>query len=85
MKRSFFLAALLFKGAWSLACEVCERQQPAILKGIVHGAGAESRWDYLIVSIVMAIVVLTCFFSLKWLLQPGERSGQHIKRKILNY
>ncbi|WP_127126255.1 hypothetical protein [Pseudoflavitalea rhizosphaerae] len=85
MKKSFFMAGLLFLSGWSLACDVCERQQPALLKGITHGAGAESRWDYLIVSLVMAIVAFTLYFSIKWLVRPGERSVQHIKRKILNY
>ena len=44
----------------------------------------DSRWDYLIVWITVAIVLLTLFFSVKWMIRPGEKSGTHIKRMILN-
>lgn len=67
-----------------MACPVCERNQPKVLKGIVHGAGPDSQWDYLIITAVAVIVVLTLFFSVKWLIKPGERNDNHIKRTILN-
>lgn len=83
--RKLFLIALLFcNTAWVLACPVCERNQPKILKGITHGAGPDSKWDYLIVWITVAIVLTTLFFSVKWLIRPGEKSDRHIKRFILN-
>ena len=66
------------------ACPVCERNQPKLLKGVVHGAGPDSQWDYLIIGIVALIVVLTLFFSVKWLVKPGENHINHIKRTILN-
>lgn len=66
------------------ACEVCERNQPKILKGITHGAGPEGNWDYVIVGVTMIIVVLTLFYSIKWLIKPGEASQKHIKRFILD-
>ena len=53
--------------------------------GITHGAGPQSNWDYLIVSAVAIIVVATLFFSVKWLLWPGEKGEKHIKRIVLNY
>lgn len=68
----------------ALGCPVCDRNQPSVLKGITHGAGPESRWDYLIVWITVAIVLLTLFFSIKWIIRPGEKSDAHIKRMILN-
>lgn len=68
----------------AMGCPVCERNQPSALKGITHGAGPESRWDYLIVWITVAIVLLTLFFSVKWIIRPGEKSNAHIKRMILN-
>lgn len=68
----------------AVACPVCDRNQPSVLKGITHGAGPESRWDYLIVWITVAIVLLTLFFSVKWIIRPGEKSDAHIKRMILN-
>lgn len=67
----------------ALACPVCEKQQPEILRGITHGAGPEDRWDYVIVWTMVLIVVVTLFYSVKWLIQPGERSKDHIKRFIL--
>ena len=67
-----------------LGCPVCDRNQPSVLKGISHGAGPESRWDYLIVWITVVIVLLTLFFSVKWIIRPGEKSDAHIKRMILN-
>ncbi len=66
------------------ACPVCERNQPKLLKGVVHGAGPDSQWDYLIIGIIAIIVVLTLFFSVKWLIKPGERQHNHIKRTVLN-
>ncbi|MGS4344509.1 hypothetical protein ACKUSY_02705 [Myroides odoratus] len=65
-------------------CPVCERNQPKLLKGVVHGAGPDSQWDYLIIGIIAIIVVLTLFFSVKWLIKPGERQPNHIKRTVLN-
>ena len=67
------------------ACDVCEKQQPKILRGITHGGGPQNNWDYLIVSVAAAIVVTTLFFSIKWLLSPGEKGEKHIKRIVLNY
>jgi len=68
----------------AIACPVCERNQPKVLRGVTHGAGPESQWDYVIVWTTVAIVLLTLFFSVKWLIRPGEKSEKHIKRMILN-
>ncbi len=84
MKKIMFTLALLLQSLWLIACPVCERNQPKVLKGITHGAGPESQWDYVIVGVTAAIVLATLFFSVKWLIKPGERSEQHIKRFILN-
>ena len=75
---------LLCNAVWVMTCPVCERNQPKILRGITHGAGPESKWDYVIVWATVAIVLLTLFFSVKWLIRPGEKSDRHIKRFILN-
>ena len=66
------------------ACDACVKQQPKILRGITHGAGPQGDWDYLIVSVAAAIVVATLFFSIKWLISPGEKGEKHIKRIVLN-
>jgi uncharacterized protein HemY len=84
MKKIFLTVVLLLNALWVFACPVCERNQPKVLKGITHGAGPESQWDYAIVCVTVAIVLCTLSFSVKWLIRPGEKSDSHIKRFILN-
>lgn len=84
MKKILCLLLILFKQINTMACPACEAAQPKILRGITHGAGPSGKWDYLIVAIVVVIVLFTLFFSIKWLIRPGEKSPQHIKRLILN-
>ena len=78
---SFIVLMLMF--VVSFSCPVCERNQPKILKGIVHGAGAESNWDYVGVWIIAVIAVITLFLSIKWLIKPNENNPDHIKNFIL--
>ena len=83
--KSLFAFIIFFLADISIyACDACEKQQPVILRGITHGAGPQSNWDYLIVSVAAAIVVATLFFSIKWLFSPGEKGEKHIKRIVLN-
>jgi hypothetical protein len=84
--KSLFAFIIFFIANISVyACDACEKQQPQILRGITHGAGPQSNWDYLIVSVAAAIVVATLFLSIKSLLSPGEKGEKHIKRIVLNY
>ena len=85
MKKILFLSILLAGFMTVYSCPVCEKQQPRILKGITHGSGPQSDWDYLIIWVTVAVVLATLFFSLKYLLSPGEKSKNHIKRLVLNY
>lgn len=82
-KVTAFLIFLLASTA-AFACPVCERNQPKVLKGITHGAGPEGNWDYVIVWTTVVIVLATLFFTIKWLVKPGEKSKSHIKREIFN-
>lgn len=82
-KVTAFLIFLLASTA-AFACPVCERNQPKVLKGITHGAGPEGNWDYVIVWTTVVIVLATLFFTIKWLVKPGEKSNSHIKREIFN-
>ena len=84
MKKIFASLLLALSGFASFACPTCEKQQPALLKGITHGAGPDGKWDYVIVAIVVIIVLFTLFYSVKWLIRPGEQSQSHIKRLVLN-
>lgn len=67
----------------AMACPVCEKQQPRLLRGITHGAGPESEWDWIIVGISLTITLYTFFRSLKLLVRPGENEQSHIKQSIL--
>lgn len=84
MKKIFLTIGLFACSLWAIACPVCERNQPKIFRGITHGAGPDSKWDYVIVSVASLIVLLTLFYSVKWIIRPGEKSDGHIKRFILN-
>lgn len=84
MKRILLLFIVLMSGITTIACPVCERQQPKLLRGIIHGVGPDSKWDYLIVGTTILIVIATLFYSIKWLLRPGEKSATHIKNTIIN-
>jgi phage shock protein PspC (stress-responsive transcriptional regulator) len=86
MKRIILLLVILFAqaGVMVKACPVCERQQPKITRGIIHGTGPDSSWDYVIVAVIAVITIITLFYSVKWLVKPGETEKQHIKYFILN-
>ncbi len=84
MKRLLIILAILFTSIGAFACPVCEKQQPAVLRGISHGTGPQSNWDMVIIWVTVALVVLTLYFSIKFLVRPGEKSEDHIKRFILN-
>jgi hypothetical protein len=85
MRKIYFSIVLLLAYASSSACPVCEKKQPKVLQGIAHGAGPESQWDYVIVWGIVAITVLTLFFAIKWLIKPGEKEENHIKRMFLTF
>lgn len=78
------LAALLVCAAAARACPDCATSQPRILRAISHGPGPDSRWDYLIALAFVIITLFTGFYSVKWLIRPGESAKTHIKRFILN-
>lgn len=86
MKIKFLITAfLLVYTKIIFACEVCDRNQPAITKGWTHGAGPGSSWDWVNISIMSIITLLTLIFSIKFLVKPGEKGKDHIKRQILNH
>jgi uncharacterized protein HemY len=85
MKKISLAFLLITLHTATLACEVCKRQQPKVLRGITHGAGPQSEWDYVIIVAMSIIVIITLFYSIKWLVRPGERNEDHIKNSILNF
>lgn len=85
MKKIILIIPLLLMSLWSMACPACEKQTPKILRGISHGAGPDGNVDYVIVAVSALIVLVTFYYSLKWILKPGEKAPNHIKRTILNF
>ena len=79
----FIICLALFQTA-AFACDACEKKQPAVLSGITHGGGPDSNWDYVYVWATVLIVIATLFYSIKWMIKPGEQNMNHIKRTILN-
>ena len=79
----YLLYFFLFTASTTFACPVCDRNKPAVLKGISHGVGEDNSWDYLIVGAIAVVVLITLFYSIKWLIRPGESSENHIKRMVL--
>ena len=67
-----------------MACEVCEKNQPAILRGITHGTGPEGNLDYVIIWSAVIIVLTTMVFFIKYLVWPKEEDPKHIKRTFIN-
>lgn len=84
MKKSILMILICIASKLIYACPACEKQQPKILRGISHGTGPDSQWDYVIVSVGLLIVLLTLFYSIRWIFLPGEKSPNHIKQFILN-
>jgi hypothetical protein len=78
------MSAFIFVHVASLACEVCKKQQPKVLREITHGAGPQSDWDYVVVLGTALIVVVSLFYSIKWIIRPDEKEREHIKNSIFN-
>jgi hypothetical protein len=82
MKKIIFMLSLCFFTLVTIACPVCERNQPKALKGIVHGKGPDSNWDYVSIWITIIISLLALIYSIKWLIKPNEKNNNHIKYSI---
>lgn len=77
-------ALLLAAGLPAIACEACKKQQPKLLQGITHGPGPDSNWDYLIVSIMVAITVYSFYAMIRYMAKSRDKMHQDIKNSILN-
>lgn len=84
-RRLLVMVAFLLANSAVFACEVCKKQQPKILKGITHGTGPQSDWDYVVVWCMVFIVMISLYYGVKLMLHPGEKESQHIKRSIFNF
>ena len=79
------LIILLLGSAWYRACDACKLQQPEITQELTHGTGPSSNWDWVIVIFIAVITPYTLFYSLKYLIKPGEKSSKHIKNTVLEF
>ena len=77
-------ALLLVAVLPAMACEACKKQQPKLLQGITHGPGPDSNWDYLIVSIMVAITAYSFYAMIRYMAKSRDRVHQDIKNSILN-
>jgi len=78
------VAASVLTMVEALACEVCKKQQPKVLRGITHGAGPQSDWDYVVVGCAVILVLISLFYAVKWIMHPGEKEREHVKNSIFN-
>lgn len=83
MKKLGLLLSAISVHQIAVACAACQQQQPAVMKNITHGTGPDSNWDYLIAGIASVIVLFTLYYSVKWLIRPGEQSPGHIKQLVI--
>jgi len=88
MKNKLMLSCLtllaLIANTMLWSCPLCEKQQPELTRGITHGTGPQSNWDWVIIAIISLITLFTLIASLKYLIKPGEKNSNHIKQSILN-
>lgn len=83
MKKKISTLLLLVISTLSIACPTCEKAQPKVLRGITHGAGPDSNWDYLIIA-GTAIIVLYCgCITIARLINPKEKNKDHIKNAFI--
>ena len=84
LRKMLVIVVFLLANSAVIACEVCQKQQPKILRGITHGAGPQSEWDYVAVWCIGLIAVVSLIYAVAWTISPGEHSNGHIKRSIFN-
>ena len=67
----------------TFACEACNQNQPKIFRGITHGGGPESNWDYVVVIGMVAITIYTLYATIRCFVVPKERKYNQVKNSIL--
>ena len=86
MRNKWILLVTLIMAVFpSMACEVCQVNQPKMLKNITHGTGPEGNTDMIIIWSAAVIVTITLIYSIKYLVNPKESSKSHIKNSVINH
>lgn len=78
------LFTLFFGISGAFACDVCQKNQPAILKNITHGVGPQGNLDFIIIWSAAAIVLVALVLSLKYMFKPKENNSNHIKNIVID-
>lgn len=68
----------------ALACDACKLQQPKVTRDFTHGVGPRGDFDWIIVAVIAVITIFTFIYSVKYLVNPGEKERSHIKNSIFN-
>lgn len=84
MKKIVLLSAVMILARFTLACELCKKNQPKVLENITHGTGPTGTLDYVITWGALIIVTVTLVLSIKFLVRPKEHESDHIKNIVLN-
>jgi len=84
IKKTLTFAILIIQGVLVFACPVCERNKPKVFQNITHGSSPQDSFDYIIVISMVVVVMLTLFYSVKWIIAPKENDKNHIKYTFLN-
>lgn len=78
MKRTALTSALIMLCfIQAFACELCKSQQPELLQDIVHGAGPQGPFDYIILWIAIVFVLATFVLSVLFLIIPDKFDKNH--------
>ncbi len=84
MKKLLIILFSLAMNITAFACPACQKQQPKLFAGVTHGTGPDSNFDYVLVVATILMVLVTLYYSVKWLVHPRETNSDHIKRTVIN-
>ncbi|ULQ58314.1 hypothetical protein KJS94_08915 [Flavihumibacter rivuli] len=83
-RATILLLVALLIGNMLNACPVCEQQQPKFLKGITHGPGPQTNWEWVIVGVMGVITLFILAYTVACFVKPEGKGVQDIKQSILN-
>ncbi len=81
----FLIPIFLLWQTFAWACDACDLQQPKVTRGLTHGAGPESAWEWVAVGATLVITILTIYYFFKYLFRPESKRKINIKTNVLNY
>ncbi|GAA3976946.1 hypothetical protein [Hymenobacter antarcticus] len=83
MKKNLFaLLTGLLLALPTLACPVCEKNQPKGFAGVTHGVGHGGPFDYVMLYGSIAVVAVTFILFFRYLLRPDNRRNQARREQL---